>query len=414
MSGERPVLSVTSFGGFSIAVIDAENIGRPVKILSDSKGHSRKLWSLVEYLVFCGKDYATFDELIDLLWPNEGDVDNPIASLRLLVHRARAELDKLGAYKGSELILRRDGAYAWNRAIPVETDTELFERLSERTDADPQQRVEGLMGAAELYRGRFLPQAVGSQWAMVLDSYYHTKYISVCEEAVAILEELGRHWEIVELCRRAVVMDPYVEPLHVAFIKALMNMDAYTAAMDHYNHAIDLFMNELGVTPSEKLTGVYRELAKNKNALESDINVIRQSLSEGEGSGALYVEYELFKLMCQLKSRESLRTGQIVQLALVSAAPTGGADMDSRARNTFMNRLGEVVQASLRMGDLYTRYSVLQYLVLLQSASYENGQMVLDRIQSRFKVLYPRVKYSIKCTLLPLLPTAPQQEPPPN
>ena len=49
-----------------------------------------------------------------------------------------------------------------------------------------------------------------------------------------------------------------------------------------------------------------------------------------------------------------------------------------------MNRLGEVIKGSLRTGDVVSRYSRSQYVILLFSCSCEDGELVAERIVRRF------------------------------
>ncbi|MEG0216546.1 MAG: SARP family transcriptional regulator, partial [Hungatella sp.] len=62
--------------------------------------------------------------------------------------------------------------------------------------------------------------------------------------------------------------------------------------------------------------------------------------------------------------------------------------------------LGDAICSSLRRGDAYSRYSVSQYMVLLPTATYEDGVLVLKRIIQDFHRLYTRknilVNYSLQ------------------
>jgi len=409
VQNKQSLLTVTSFGGFSISAVDSLT-GSICAELTDGRGNSQRLQLLVAYLVFSGRDAVSFDELIEMLWPEEGPED-PLASLRLLVHRARTELDKLGPYSGAELILRKNKSYCWNSEIQITRDAELFDELYNKARAGSAgERLKALLEAARIYRGRFLPKSAQHQWVMVLDTYYHSKYLAVCEEAVRIMEEFGNNREIIDLCKTAVTLDPYAESLHIALLKALAEVGAYSAALEHYRHVTEMFMDEFGITPSEELKAVYGKLLKGSNALGSDIGTIRQSLTDYDGEGAFFMEYEIFRHVYWLKSRESMRSGQVVQLVLISASPSGGMNPGQRSRRTCMERLGNVVQNSLRQGDLYTRYSVLQYLVMVQSANYENCRMIIERIQRGFKLSYPRSGYLLQFSMLPLLPKNPPKD----
>ena len=63
-----------------------------------------------------------------------------------------------------------------------------------------------------------------------------------------------------------------------------------------------------------------------------------------------------------------------------------------------MGHLGDATTNSLRHGDVYTRYSVSQYLILLPSASYENGKMVNS------KKAYIRKELTVHYTLQAVSP----------
>lgn len=41
-------------------------------------------------------------------------------------------------------------------------------------------------------------------------------------------------------------------------------------ALSHYNYVTDLFYRELGVSPSEPLRNLYREISKTVNSVETD------------------------------------------------------------------------------------------------------------------------------------------------
>ena len=46
-----------------------------------------------------------------------------------------------------------------------------------------------------------------------------------------------------------------------------------------------------------------------------------------------------------------------------------------------MERLRASIQKALRSSDVYARYSVSQFILLLSSATFENSEMVMNRIR---------------------------------
>ena len=69
-----------------------------------------------------------------------------------------------------------------------------------------------------------------------------------------------------------------------------------------------------------------------------------------------------------------------------------------------MDFVMKAILTTLRMSDVFCQYSSVQYLILLPSASLENGKKVVDRILQRFHIQHPKVSYTVKYTLLDVLP----------
>jgi DNA-binding SARP family transcriptional activator len=406
MTCNKPLLCITSFGGLSISVLNPDGTEADMPVISDSEGHSRKLWTLIGYLLFSGRDKVPAEDLIEILWPENDSLTDPLGSLRLLVHRARAQLNGLACYKGSELILCGNGAYSWNRRVAMKLDTERFELLCRSTaGCRGAKHLNTVLEAIAIYRERFLPKLSCQQWAMALDTYYNSKYTVLCLEAVELLRPLGRYRDIIDICTKAVVLTPFTEQLHISLVEALTAVGSYKEAMSHYKFVKEMLINDLNIAPSEKLQAVYRVLSRNAQAMESNIDMIRKTLTCSKTVGPFYCDFELFKQIYELKSRECLRSGEMIQLSLITILPGRGKTPGMRSRNAAMERLDRIIRASLRMSDVYTRFSTMQYLLLLQATNYENGEVALERIRRNYKKSAARTDYLFQCSLLPILPS---------
>ena len=53
---------------------------------------------------------------------------------------------------------------------------------------------------------------------------------------------------------------------------------------------------------------------------------------------------------------------------------------------------------------MYSRYSVSQYMILLPTSTYENGEMVLKRISQNFRKKYTRKDLILNYSLQAVLP----------
>ena len=393
-------LKINSFGGFSITAEGPSG----ESVVSDGQGRAKKPWPLIEYLIFSDKEEVSNSELIEMLWP-DGGADDPVASLRLVVYRARNELSRLKDVDGTSLIVSFGEAYGWNRDIPFETDTAVFEELHDRAlAAGGDERIRLLLEAAAVYRGHFIPKMLHMHWAMALDAYFHSKYIAVCTMAAELLCAAERWPEVIALCRSALELEPYSDELNAALVRALDASGLSAAALEHYERISRMMLAELGVAVAEKLSAAYRAISKNSQAPETNIGSIRDELAENEADGAYYCGYELFRQIYHFKARECSRTGQLIQLAMLTIVPAKQHTPGERAKNSAMERLGEVIRESLRIGDAYSQLSSSQYVILLQSTDYENGKRVLERVANNFRRAAPRSEFLVQHSLVPMLP----------
>lgn len=395
-------IKIKSFGGCSVTACSPD-APEDVYAISETEGRSKKHWTLIEYLIFSGRTNVSAGELIDLIWPNQAGPEDPVSALRLIVHRARNELNRLKLCKGSQLIVLNGKSYSWNKIPCMSVDAEEFVLLHEKSKSGsvPEQ-LNCLLAAIDLYDGRFLSHSAHEHWIMSLDAYYHSLYVAICVRAVDLLQTFGRYQDVITLCRRAVSIDPFFEQMHTALIKAMGTLGLFTEANEYFEHVSAMFMREFATEPSPKMLEVHREIVTRSHAQRTDVGKIRESLYEDVSQGAFRVEYEVFRQVCRLKMRETGRSGQVMQLVLITLLADAGMD-----GNSLKMHLDDVICSSLRQNDLFTCIKNQQYLLLLQSASYENTLLILERIRTRFLhggeniIVSAELKYS-------LLPFAPQ------
>ena len=107
---------------------------------------------------------------------------------------------------------------------------------------------------------------------------------------------------------------------------------------------------------------------------------------ESKKHGAFFCEYDIFKEVYQLEVRSAARLGKPIHLCLISVSDRRGETLTRRTLENVMRKLAESVQRSLRSGDVFSRYSAAQYVVLLPQANYENSKMVMERIIRSYKL----------------------------
>ena len=391
-------LQISMLGGFSLSYPDGTAIDY-------QSNRSNKLWMVLAYLLTHRGKQITQDELIDILWPDE-EIDNPVNTLKTMRHRLCGMLDALGGIPGKEMIRYNHGIYAWSEEVDCVLDIDQFSTycaLAEQ-EQDDSQKISYYLNALEYYNGDFLPKLSSEMWVMSAHAYYHAEYLRVVKKCIALLRTENRYYEIITVCQKAVTIDPYDEDLHRELIDALVRTGAKQSALNHYEKVKELFYHEFGINLSEDLVELYKQIIDETNDAQMDLSFIASRLQEDMVPGAFYCEYALFKEIYRLMTRMMERSGQSVYLCLVSITDKNGKHIvNTKKQNEAVGRLRTAIQFSLRRGDVFTRYSVSQYLILLSSINYENTEMVLRRITDNFKRDNPNLAVKLVTSNQPIV-----------
>jgi tetratricopeptide (TPR) repeat protein len=223
-------------------------------------------------------------------------------------------------------------------------------------------------------------------------------------EAGSLLLKLERVREVLPLCEKAILIDPFEEVVHKLMIFALVRQGRHQEALRHYRYVNDLFYRELGVRPSESMRRLYDKITQAIHNTETDLDIIKESLKEPEANGAFTCDYEVFKNVYRLEARAASRLGRSVFLGLLTLLDDNDLAPATDVLTPEMDRLLAVINTSLRKGDVISRFSASQYILMLPNLTFENGQMVLDRIGRRFDVKNRTHGVHLSCTLHPMDP----------
>lgn len=374
--------------------------------IDNSTNQAKKPWSILEYLITFRDRDITANELIELIWSDDQSA-NPNGALKTLVFRSRKLLEPL-AMPPQNLIIQRRGSYAWNPEYQTVVDADQFEELCSQAGADGLSEEDQLLlyqQAIDLYKGDFLPKSSWESWVMPISARYHSLYLQAVHKVIDLLTTAGDWEEIIRLCEKAVQIESFDEGIHYALIYALYNTGKQNLALEHYKNTIDLFYNEFSITPSERLKDLYKVIRDEKHGITTDLSIIQESMKEHKRkSGAYYCEYSVFRDIYQLEQRAIERTGDSIYLCLLTVRTSDGHLPKTSVMIRAMESLGNAISGSLRRGDVYARYSIAQYIVLLPTSSYENGCNVMKRIITNFKKEYTRkdlaIDYSLQSVLL--------------
>lgn len=391
-------LEVNLLGGF-----DAKLDGMP---LFKHAERSRQVINLFAYLLLNRFEQISQERLIESLWPDEKS-DDPANALKNLVYRLRRVLSNHVNLDGNNCIVIKNGTYAWNTEIPCIIDAEGMENWWKKASIESLPactRIEYYNKAISLYKGRFMADFFFDGWGAPISSYYQSLYMNCVCEALALMEKERRFEDIIVLCEAAITMEPYEEILHEYLLKSLISLNKKNKALNHYNAISKKFYKDLGVKLCDSIRCLHKELIKDLKSVETDISAIKGAMKGSDyeaDNGAFLCDFEIFKHFYRLELRSAERAGQSVFLCLFTMSSTKEITGKSVIINA-MEKLQDVIISSLRKGDVVSRFSPMQFILMLPT-SYENGEKIIERIMIRFNKEFKNPLIKIDANLEPII-----------
>lgn len=123
---------------------------------------------------------------------------------------------------------------------------------------------------------------------------------------------------------------------------------------------------------------------------ESDVDLkhlMKGLQSSGEYEGALDVEYRVFAKLYEYTKNFGKRYDHSVELAMITLDAVKEVSIDDL--ELAMNSMERAIQTTIRNVDICTRYSSVQFLIILMNVGDDNINTVVNRIFQNFYKIYP-------------------------
>lgn len=143
-------------------------------------------------------------------------------------------------------------------------------------------------------------------------------------------------------------------------------------------------------------------------SLKIDMEQVSLELSESNPQeGAYCQDYDSFVSIYRFVERRLLRVNSSVYSLLCTLTDEHGDFPDLPDRLVLMEELQTIIQRSLRAGDVFTRYSSCQYLVMVSDATDVQTDAIAGRICEKFESSVSAAKrYRLISKRYPLKPLA--------
>lgn len=368
--------------------------------LSEEMISSNQLLRLLVYMLINRDKVLTHQNLIDVFWDN--DSRNPKGALKNLVYRLRNTLKVLG---DEEFICTLTEAYQWNPEIKVEADYEQWLRLLRniRSTVDEAEKEKLCIKVVEGYNGNVTDRVANESWILSKVMGYQSQYLDTVKTLCTMLEQEKRWVEIERYSNDAMKVDSLDEDIQCMYLKSLYGQNKYDLAMLHYEKVNKMFYESMGNYYPEKLRAEFRKLLAENSDVVSDIKDVQKELvSQEDTRGAFVCDYQVFRQIYRMEARRLKRLGMAEYVMFLTIRRKNRTSPDISTDPVLeqgMTLLEQQLRTSLRIGDVITRYSVTQFVVMLPACSYESGIKVGERIEKRFMNESKKLKLELKVEL---------------
>ncbi|HEY8727110.1 MAG TPA: BTAD domain-containing putative transcriptional regulator [Gaiellaceae bacterium] len=273
----------------------------------------QRLRALLAYLLLHANEVISTDRLVDEVWgPTPPKTAG--ASLQNYVSRLRKAI-------GAELLLSQPPGYVL-RVDPERFDLARFERLTaEARGAGPRERAEKLRAALALWRGPALEDLAFEPFARDEVGRLEEARLAALEQRIDADLELGSAGELAGELEQLVEQHPLRERFRAQLMLALYRAGRQADALEVYQDARRVLMDELGLEPSEELRALQQ-------------SILQQDPSLGPGGDTA------------VKPAPDRRTVTVVFCDLVDSTRLA-AELDPEVYRGLMSRYFEAVRAPI-------------------------------------------------------------------
>ncbi|HAQ40116.1 MAG TPA: hypothetical protein DCM73_04295 [Clostridiales bacterium] len=369
-------LCINTLGGFDIKA-------NGQSILKQSS-RTYKLYKLFEYFLTFRNKKLLPETIIDNLL-SDSDSDDPKNMLRTQIFRLRKSIKTLLPNDADEseylTINFSNGYYCLGIGEKVLIDVDEFENTIQQADSKLEYNIKFAADlyqkALKLYKGLYLSDNAYEVWLVPTRNYYQRLYLKTLYKLIDILKESNDSENIISLCEKSLLIEPYEENIHINLMEAMLEQDQQKNALNHYDYSLNLLIKEFDTKPSANFTGMLDKI-QNYSKIEEyvDIDSVNRDLEEKELLGAMQCNIESFKFLFNLQKRKSLRDDENDYLCIVN--------INNKKKNNS-KELSGLLRNSLRKGDVFTFWNQNQVLLMLHNVRDDGIKKIEHRIYNNLK-----------------------------
>ncbi len=355
-------------------------------ILSPSSRSSR-LWSVFKFLLLNINKSITPDILLENI-SSETDYSDPINAAHNMIYRLRKLLSKEAVFEnGKNIILFANGCYKLNFEADVWIDFIELEKNFNKAEAlkkeDQPAAIQYYRNAFEIYEGELFPE-VYDTWIFSQKAYYRSLYLKIIGQLSKIYSEQKSYDDIIEICQKALPIEPYEEEIHVQLMRNLIRTGKIREAKEHYEQTVGMLEKEFDIRPTPELQEIAQLLKSEYVQIKPGTREISKYLIDDETKGAFFCDYRDFYNIYSLEKRKSERSGNALCPVYIEFENDKNVFKSEAHKSSAIKQFQDVLVGSLRRGDVVSLADQSRFFILLNNAEYKLVQYVIDRAIKKY------------------------------
>ncbi len=370
-------LQVKLFGGFSISCD-----GKKVTL---GRNTTAKFVQLLQLVWLNGDIGISKAHIVNSLY-DQDDLSNPNNSFNNLIFQMRKQMVAAGLPR-KDYVVKRGKVYIPDSSVDLIVDATVFSDKFKAMQSEESDDIKYqlCMEALSLYEGELLPELNTHAWVITEGVRLQKKFnemVRFAGEYAKKHNDFDTMFRVYEQAARIYPDDDW----QASQIEALILKEEYKEAYRLYDATVRRYSDEMGLPPSQKMLENYKIMSSRLTSPVGHINDIQSSLQEDPLSGAYYCIYPAFIDIYRIMERNMERMGCSIYLMLCNLVDYAGKTITNKDKLEMRSEtLRSSIGQSLRRGDIFTKYSASQYLVLLVGSKKEGCDIVADRITKKLK-----------------------------
>ena len=341
-------------------------------------------------------------------------------SLNNLLHQARTQLKKSGM-PGKRYIEGKKGIYYPEHVedYTFSCDFTNFRNLVKKAhDAiELEEKASLYEQACLLYRGELLPDFAIENWVIIESIRLKESYDELVRFLGGFYREKKNYDHLYQLYAQAARIYPE-SGWQIQLIDALILKKQTKDAYELYNKTARYYLDELEVPLPDELIQCYARIYEELKVVSEDIGDIQAdilkrdaALKNGEEpesrTGSYYCAYASFIDVYHVLRRNMARRGSSIFMMLCTLVDYEGKPIQNPEKlNARSEALKQALYEGLRQGDVFTKYSSSQYLLLLIGTKKEDCNIIYQRLARKLKELTgPRAELRYRIVSLAEIPS---------